>query len=439
VFRTDDLPRRSLATPEVLRGRPPARIEQLPVHVRYNRLFAPSPFAIGTTRIWLRFPSVLTVRTSNEIMIRTVLIIGGAGFIGSHLADELIANGYDVRIFDNLIPQVHGRHGAWPDYLPRAVDLVHGDVRDPVQMQRALADVDAVFHLAAMVGVGQSMYQVTDYVAVNDLGTAVLLQALIDRPVERLVVASSMSIYGEGLYRRADGTLVETALRSTAEVTQGRWDLFDSSGQELVPVPTPESKRPDLASIYALSKYVQERMCLLVGSAYRIPTVALRFFNVYGTRQALSNPYTGVLAIFASRLLNGRRPLVFEDGRQRRDFVHVRDVARACRLALESPHADGHVVNVGSGQSFTIEEVARRLATVMGRPEFAPEITRRYRVGDIRHCFADISLAREVLGFEPRVSFDQGLSEFVDWLNTQQAEDRTERAAAELVRRRLMA
>ena len=372
-------------------------------------------------------------------MIRTVLIIGGAGFIGSHLADELIAHGYEVRVFDNLLPQVHGQRRAWPDYLTPRAEFLAGDVRDPAQMRRALEDIDAVFNLAAMVGVGQSMYQVTDYVAVNDLGTAVLLQALIDRPVERLVVASSMSIYGEGLYRDSDAKLVERCLRSASDIGQGRWDLLDDSGAPLTPVPTPEGKRPELASVYALSKYVQERMSLMIGAAYDIPTIALRFFNVYGTRQALSNPYTGVLAIFASRLLNNRRPTVFEDGCQRRDFVHVSDVARACRLAMESPAAAGQVFNIGSGRSISISEVGDKLASVMEKPALGPEITNRYRVGDIRHCFADIGLARETMGFEPRIDFEQGLTELVSWLKLQEAEDGTERAAEELVRRRLMA
>ena len=372
-------------------------------------------------------------------MIKTVLIIGGAGFIGSHLADELIAHGYEVRVFDSLLQQVHGERRAWPDYLSPRAQFVAGDVRDPAQVRRALQDVDAVFHFAAMVGVGQSMYQVTDYVSVNDLGTAVLLQALIEKPVERLVVASSMSIYGEGLYRDAKGQLVERCSRTPAETGQGRWDLQDETGAPLTPVPTPESKRPELASVYALSKYVQERMSLMIGAAYDIPTVAMRFFNVYGTRQALSNPYTGVLAIFASRLLNDRRPMVFEDGRQRRDFVHVSDVARACRLAMESPAAAGQVFNVGSGRSISIAEIGEKLARVMEKHALGPEITNRYRVGDIRHCFADISLARERLGFEPRIDFEQGLAELVSWLKLQEAEDGTDRAAEELVRRRLMA
>ena len=367
---------------------------------------------------------------------RRILITGGAGFIGSHLADHLLANGDEVRALDVLSPQVHGDGGRRPEYLDPAVELVVGDCRDPEAVRRALRGVDAVVHLAAAVGVGQSMYEVERYVAVNDLGTAVLLQALIASPVERLVAASSMSLYGEGLYRDGAGRLV-TAERTRDQLVQRRWEPLGARGEPLEPMPTPETKAPALASIYALSKFDQERMCLLVGKAYGIPTAALRFFNVYGTRQALSNPYTGVLAIFASRYLNGRPPLVNEDGRQRRDFVSVKDVACACRLALEVPGAAGQVLNIGSGRSFSVLEVAGRLAQALGREDVAPEVTQRYRVGDIRHCFADISRARRILGYEPQVSFEHGIAELGGWLEGRIAHDRVLEASAELAARGL--
>ncbi|MFA7429942.1 MAG: SDR family NAD(P)-dependent oxidoreductase [Rhodospirillaceae bacterium] len=372
-------------------------------------------------------------------MSATVLVTGGAGFIGSHLADALLQAGYRVRVLDNLSEQVHGRSGEVPAYLAKDVEVLPGDVRDPDTLRLALNGVDAVYHLAAMVGVGQSMYQVDDYVAVNDLGTANLLQCLINRPVSRLVVASSMSIYGEGLYRTADGTLVEQAARSLEHMTAGQFDPVDANGAPLVPLGTPETKAPSLASVYALSKYVQERMCMIVGDAYGIPTTALRFFNVYGTRQALSNPYTGVLAIFASRLLNGRPPRIFEDGRQLRDFVHVHDVAQACLLALETDAAKGEVFNVGSGNVYSVAEIAHRLARAMGREDIGPEITGECRKGDIRHCFADLTKARSLLGFSPKVDFQAGLSELVEWVATQAAADHAEEAAFELRRRGLVA
>ena len=368
---------------------------------------------------------------------KRVLITGGAGFIGSHVADELLSAGYRVRALDCLCPQVHGEAAGRPDYLDGRVELIVGDVCDPAAVADALDGCSAVVHLAAAVGVGQSMYALRHYTRVNDLGTATLLEALIDRPVEKLVVASSMSVYGEGLYERADATPVHGATRRLADLKADRWEPTDDHGRPLTPVPTTEDKRPDLASVYALGKYAQERMCLMVGGAYGIATTALRFFNVYGPRQALSNPYTGVLAIFAGRLLNGQRPMVFEDGLQQRDFAHVRDVARMVRLCLESIDAAGEVFNVGSGQPRTIKSVAESLAKVLGREELRPELTGRYRVGDIRHCFADITKARRIVGYEPAVEWEEGLAELADWLSTQTAEDRVAGAAAELAERGL--
>ena len=368
---------------------------------------------------------------------RHILITGGAGFIGSHVADELLRRGYRVRAFDNLSPQVHGPQTRRPDYLADEVELMTGDVRDRGALRRALRGIDAVCHFAAMVGVGQSMYEIADYTEVNNLGTANLLQELIDRPVEKLVVASSMSLYGEGLYRTADGQVKAGTERGLDQLKAHDWELRDENGEPLSPLPTPETKLPSLASIYALSKFDQERMCLMTGRAYNLPTVALRFFNVYGTRQALSNPYTGVLAIFASRLLNNQPPMIFEDGHQQRDFVSVHDIAQACCLALESDAAAGQVFNIGSGNHYTIREIARRMAEALGRQHLEPQITERYRVGDIRHCYADITLAREVLGYEPRVRLEDGLLELAAWLEGQTAVDRVMQASTELAERGL--
>jgi dTDP-L-rhamnose 4-epimerase len=369
-------------------------------------------------------------------MKQLVLITGGAGFIGSHVADDLIASGYGVRVLDTLAEQVHGARASRPPYLHADAELIVGDIRNPEIVRAALTGVDAVLHLTAAVGVGQSMYEIAHYTGVNNLGTAVLLEALLERPVGKLVVASSMSVYGEGLYATSDGSAFPLAARSPERVKRGQWDPFDDSGAPLKPIPTPEWKPPALESVYALSKYDQERLCLLIGRAYGIPTVALRLFNVYGPRQALSNPYTGVLAIFAARLMNDRAPLIFEDGLQRRDFVSVRDVVSAFRLALESD-VENETFNVGSGSDCTVREVAERLAAVLGKEYVAPEVSGRHRKGDIRHCFADISRARAVLGYEPRVQFDDGLAELADWLAEQTAEDRVEQASAELATRGL--
>lgn len=365
-----------------------------------------------------------------------ILITGGAGFIGSHLADDLVARGHRVRALDILDPQVHGDARTRPAYLHADVELRIGDVRDSEAVRDALTGVDAVYHFASAVGVGQSMYEIEHYTSTNNVGTAVLLQEIVRHPVQRLIVASSMSIYGEGLYTRGDGVLVEDAERGVEQLRRGDWELEDANGELLQPLATPETKRPALSSIYALSKYDQERMCLMIGRAYGIPTVALRFFNVFGTRQALSNPYTGVLAIFASRLLNDRPPLIFEDGLQRRDFVSVGDVVQACRLALETPAAAGEVFNIGSGRSYTVADVALLMEAALGLA-IEPEICGKYRVGDIRHCFADITRARSVLGYEPATPLEDGLSELAIWLRDQTAHDRVADARRELAARGL--
>lgn len=369
-------------------------------------------------------------------MARTVLITGGAGFIGAHLAGRLLADGDRVRALDVLLPQVHG-DGGRPAYLSPEVELVVGDVRNPDQVRKALVGVDAVVHLAARVGVGQSMYEIAEYTDVNGVGTAVLLEALLEHPVERLVVASSMSIYGEGQYVGPDGAPQVALDRTRDQLEAGRWEPCGPAGEPLSPVPTSEAKPPALSSVYALSKLDQERLCLMFGAAYHLPTVALRFFNVYGPYQSLSNPYTGVLAIFASRLLNDRPPLIFEDGEQRRDFVSVHDVARACSAALAADGPAGMAVNIGSGRSLSVNEIAARLGAILGRDAIRGEIAGRFRVGDIRHCFADISLAEKVLGYTPEVDLERGMTELAQWLEGQVAVDRVDDATAELVARGL--
>ncbi len=364
-----------------------------------------------------------------------ILITGGAGFVGSHLANRLLREGYQVRVLDNLSEQVH-QNSAKPDYLHPQVELIQGDIRDAAKVAEALKGVDAVYHLAAAVGVGQSMYEINQYVDVNNRGTAVLLEALAKQPVAKLVVASSMSLYGEGYYCDSTGNTFAPRERELAALKVGEWELRHN-GQVLQPVPTPESKTPSPSSVYALSKYDQEKLCLMVGSAYKIPTTALRFFNIYGPYQALSNPYTGVLAIFSSRILNGRAPMIFEDGNQRRDFVSVHDIAEACLLAMESDKANGEVFNIGSGENYSIKQIASEVARVLDREDLTAEITGEYRVGDIRHCFADIHKARELLGYRPSVRLEDGLRELADWLQTQRAEDRVEHMRSELSRRGL--
>ncbi|MRX51901.1 NAD-dependent epimerase/dehydratase family protein [Paracoccus sp. S-4012] len=368
-----------------------------------------------------------------------VLITGGAGFIGRFVTDELLRQGHRVRVLDALIPQVHGEGASRPEALNPEAEFLHGDIRDGEAVACALRGIDSVVHLAAEVGVGQSMYEVERYTSTNDVGTAVLFEKLIDRPVRRVVTASSMSIYGEGLYRDADGELIEDAEREGIRDGLKQWDPVDAQGRPLTPVATPEWKRPNLASIYALNKFVQERTTHIMAAPYGIEGVCLRLFNVYGPGQALSNPYTGVLAIFASRYLNGQAPMIFEDGEQRRDFVHVSDVARAFAEALTLPQAAGGTFNIGSGRDRSVTEVAEELGRAMGRNDLAPQIVGKARIGDIRHCFCDATLSRESLGFEARTDFREGLGELAEWVARQTAVDRVEQARAELDKRGLVA
>jgi dTDP-L-rhamnose 4-epimerase len=367
-------------------------------------------------------------------MSKTVLITGGAGFLGSHMVDGLLRRGHHVRVFDNLTPQVHPN--GFPDYLSKEIEFFEGDMRDLDRVKYAVAGVDVIFHLAAVVGVGQSMYEISHYMGANSQGTANLLQALLDTKttIEKMVVASSMSIYGEGKYVCEECGEVAPGPRPTEQLKDKDFEVHcPQCGRIVAPAATDESKPLQYTSYYALAKKAQEEMCLLFGRTYDVPVTALRYWNIFGTRQALSNPYTGVAAIFASRLLNRRAPMVFEDGQQMRDFVSVHDVVTANLLAMERHESDGMALNIASGHKISISEVASQLIEELGLAgEIQPEITSKYRAGDIRHCFADISLARRVLGYEPQYRFADGIGELVEWLRLQTAEDRGAEAVQHL-------
>jgi dTDP-L-rhamnose 4-epimerase len=368
-----------------------------------------------------------------------VLVTGGAGFIGSHLADRLLAEGHTVRALDSLEPQVHGDTPR-PDYLDPEVELVVGDVRDRDAVGRALDGVDTVVHLAAAVGVGQSMYEIERYTSINAIGAAVVLEEVVDRrdAIGKLLVASSMSIYGEGQYRnpRTGESGIAPGIRPESQLAARQWDVMDDDGTPLEPEPTAETKPLRPTSIYAINKRDHEEMFLAVGAAYGIPAVALRFFNVYGERQALSNPYTGVAAIFSSRILNDRPPLIFEDGRQTRDFIDVRDITRGCVLALTKDGADGCTLNLGTGVPTSVREIAEVIARGLGK-EIEPEVVEQYRAGDIRHCYADTRLAEELLGFSAEIPFEQGMQDLLAWLEGQEASDAVDVARDALVARGL--
>jgi dTDP-L-rhamnose 4-epimerase len=374
-------------------------------------------------------------------MFKRVLVTGGAGFIGSHMVDLLLERGYEVRVFDNLEPQVHGNISEPPAYFNRNAEFIRGDVLDRDALAKAIQGCDAIIHDAAMVGVGQSQYQVHRYTNVNTTGTALLLDILVNdnTGVERLMVASSMSIYGEGLYRRpSDGKHVAPQLRPDSQLESRDFEMRDPETNEVLdPVPTPETKPLYCTSVYALSKKDQEEYCLVVGRAHKIPTVACRFFNVYGPRQSLSNPYTGAAAIFSSRIKNGNPPLLYEDGKQLRDFISVRDLVEAKLFLLENPAANLDAYNICTGKATSITEVARLLAKLMGRPDLEPNVVKSFRSGDIRHCYGDGSKLA-ALGWTSKTQLEDGFKWLVDWSKEQEAVDNLEKAHKELVAKGLV-
>jgi dTDP-L-rhamnose 4-epimerase len=373
-------------------------------------------------------------------MPETVLVTGGAGFIGSHLVDALVARGDRVRVFDNLEPQVHGplrEQECWPAYANAGAQYVLGDVRDRDVLARALEGTDVVYHLAAATGVGQSMYQISKYIDVNVQGTANLLDALANGPngLRKLVLASSRAIYGEGAYRCERCGIVHPPVRSPAQLDAGQWEpQCPHCGGPIVAVPTPESLPPDPGSIYGVTKLAQEQLSRITGRAYGLDVTALRLFNVYGPRQSRSNPYTGIFTAFLGRLAAGQAPEVYEDGLMTRDFVHVSDVVKALVLALTAPAvagAGGRAYNIGSGGAAAILDVARLIcgATV------TPQVSGAARVGDIRHCTADNAAAAAALGYMPAVDLAAGLAE----LAALRVDSHEDRAADLTVARRELA
>jgi len=370
-----------------------------------------------------------------------VLVTGGAGFVGSHLVDALIARGNRVRVLDSFEPQVHGPQREPPPYWNPRAELVRGSVTDAAVVARALEGVDVVLHEAALVGVGQSMYDIARYCQVNTGGAAILLEEIVRRRdrIRKVLVASSMSVYGEGASRPPQGEMRAPRLRGRDRLERSEWEMHDpTSGTPLEPMPTPEAKPLHPTSVYAITKRDHEELFLTVGYAYKIPTVALRYFNIYGERQALSNPYTGVAAIFSARVLNRQPPVLFEDGKQSRDFVHVSDVVQANLLALDTDRADYQALNVGTGRPTTVGQVAAAILDALDARDLAPTVLGTFREGDIRHCYADIALARTLLGYEPRVAFADGMRQLVEWVRGQGgAVDRFDQAHEQLVARGL--
>ncbi|MFA5644887.1 MAG: NAD-dependent epimerase/dehydratase family protein [Candidatus Ratteibacteria bacterium] len=373
--------------------------------------------------------------------MKKILITGGAGFIGSHLVDSLIKKGYRTTVYDNLDPQVH-QEGI-PRYLNPKTAFIHGDIRDASCLYDAIAEQDAIFHFASAVGVGQSQYKISHYTGVNTFGTSVLLDLLANKKhhVKKVIVASSMSIYGEGLYLCETCGTIKPPLR---EIRRGKketsafWEpKCPHCTKPLMPIPTTEQTTLQPNSVYAFGKRHQEELSLLIGKTYGIPVVALRFFNVYGPRQNLSNPYTGVCAIFLSRIKNNQPPIIYEDGNQTRDFIWIDDIVRANLLALENKELKNEIINIGSGTPVRIKDIALLLAEQLHK-KISPNISFSFRKGDVRHCFADIKKAKTLLGFTPRVSLQEGLSILGEWSETIEASDRFLQAEKEIKEKKLV-
>jgi dTDP-L-rhamnose 4-epimerase len=370
-------------------------------------------------------------------MTKRVLVTGGAGFIGSHLVDALIKEGHQVRIIDNLEPQVHNKI---PDYLNKDAEFINADMRSKRAIKKVLKNIDVIFHFAAMVGVAQSMYQIEKYTDVNTFATGKLLDTIASGKydIEKIVVASSNTIYGEGSYRCDVCGVVYPEPRTEQQLLAREWEMkCPVCRKNVKPVPTAESRPLAPTSIYAIGKRDVEEMCLTVGKAYKIPTVALRFFCTYGTRQSMSNPYTGVAAIFLSLIKNNKPPLLYEDGQQLRDFTSVHDIVQANLLAMDKKEADYETFNVAAGRSVSVRQIAKVLIKLCNK-KIEPVVVGTYRTGDIRHCFADITKIKQRLGFAPKVQLEDGMQELVDWGRDEIALDKTQEAQQQLIGKHLI-
>lgn len=366
--------------------------------------------------------------------MKNILMTGGAGFIGSHIADELISEGYEVTLIDNLSSTKNV-----PDYLNKKAKLIIGDVRSKDLMKHLVPHYDIIFHEAASVGIAQSNYEISDFVDNNCSGTANLLQAIIDtKSSPKLIISASNTTYGEGLYDCKNHGKFHPSIRDSESIKQHGFEpVCPECNSPAEKIPTPETTELNCNSIYALSKKFQEESAMLIGKMYGFPVVLLKYFNVFGPRQSLSNPYTGVSAIFMSRVKNSHSPIVYEDGNQTRDFISIHDVVSANMLAMENEKADYEVFNVGSGIPTKIKDLGSEICALYGRTDLEVAINGEFRKGDIRHCIADNSKIKRILKWTPKASLKEGLAEIIEWSKTQKAEDNFEKATEELKQRGL--
>ena len=366
-----------------------------------------------------------------------ILITGGAGFIGSNLTRKLVEKGFKVTVLDNLSKQIHGENQNSTLYssIKDIATFIKGDVCNKSDWQKALKNQDAVIHLAAETGTGQSMYEISRYNEVNILGTTHLLDILANEnhSIKKMIIASSRSIYGEGKYMCKNDGVVYPKQRQDIDMAKGEFNLVcNECNEPLELLATDEDSKVHPSSIYGITKQQQEQMILLMGKTLNIPAVALRYQNVYGPGQSLSNPYTGILSIFSTRLLNGNDIDIYEDGQESRDFVFIDDVVNATILALEKAEANNQIFNVGSGVATSVSEVANLLKSLYNS-DVKISVSGKYRLGDIRHNYADLSKIKNALGFSPKFDFQKGISEFVEWVKTQEIkEDKYDKSVIEL-------
>jgi len=363
-----------------------------------------------------------------------ILITGGAGFIGSHTADLLIKKGHSVRILDLLDPQIHGKNASFPDYLHPDIETMYGDVCQPKDVEKAVEGIDAVYHFAALTGVGQSMYDMRNYIYTNSVGTATLLETLVKQNVSlnRFVLASSRAVYGEGSHHCNEHGVIYPSLRLRIDLDKGIFNqLCPHCKKPLDPIPTIENRPLDPLSVYAETKKHQEDYCRYAANTFGLPVTILRYFNVFGSRQSLKNPYTGVVSIFYNRIMAEKSLSLYEQGLPGRDFVHVQDIAQANVLALENNSQSPATFNIGSGNNDTIRTIAGSLAKACGK---TVEMLDRgeFRQGDIFSCYADLQQSKEQLNYMPKVSLEQGMQEFVNWASTQESLDGYEKTVLEL-------
>lgn len=374
-------------------------------------------------------------------MSRAILITGGAGFIGSHLAEHLIEKDYRVRLYDNLNTQVHGPNAILPEYLRRSgIEFLKGEMNDNKMLKEAIEGINVIVHLAAETGVGQSMYEVEKYVKTNIQGTAILLESLVNGKyqVEKIVLASSRAVYGEGKYECERCGIVYPPQRELRQIKNKDWELkCPYCKKSIKALPTNENSPLNPGSIYAVTKQTQEQLISNICKSFKIPFVILRYQNVYGPRQSLNNPYTGILSIFSTRIMNNEPPLIFEDGKESRDFVYIDDVIQATMLAIENKKLKESVFNVGTGRKISVQEVANILMRKFNST-LKPKIIEKGRIGDIRSCYADLTQIEKILGYKPKYNIEMGLVNFVDWVKSQPSfTDLSGKASKELKRRGL--